>query len=472
MHTLTMKFGGTSVGTIEALRSLTEIIRQAQRRAERVAIVVSAMSGVTDLLQEGITSASEGRTTRYAEIEQTLRMRHSDVLQALAPGEASVVMAEVGGLITDFVGFCDSVSVLGEVTPRTLDYTMGLGERMSVRQVAAVLRGAGIPAQAFDSTDLIVTDDRFQDAAPLMDESRANVHAKVFPALDAGKVAVVTGFIGATRSGIATTLGRGGSDYSGAIIAACLDSDELWIWTDVPGVMSTDPRIVPEAHTIDKLTYREVTELAYFGAKVLHPKTIRPVSELGMPIRVKDTFHPDHPGTLIVPSDPDSTHPLKAVTVIRNVAAFTLEGKGMQGVPGVAGRTFDAVARAGASILVISQSSSEQSIFFVIPDRNAAQVASAIEKEFSREMARQDIDTVMYNSHYTIVTVVGSGMRDTPGVAGRLFSALGQHQINVVAIAMGSSDCSLSLAVASSQADDAIRAIHELAIRAAQPVAQ
>lgn len=464
MKTLTMKFGGTSVGSIEAIERLLHIIRKAREEAEQVAIVVSAMNGVTDLLLSGMLAAEKGDVSSLATIEKTLRERHIGVLQMLAPGEFKGVIAEIEALIADYVSFCEGVKVLGEAIPRALDYTMGLGERMSARQVAAVLRTAGVPALAFDSHHLIVTDDHFQDAAPYIDETRSKIEALVVPTLQEGKVAVITGFIGATRNGIVTTLGRGGSDYSGAIIAASLASDELWIWTDVNGVMSADPRIVPDARTIKSLIYREVAELAYYGAKVVHPKTIQPLRDIGMPLRVKNTFEPDHPGTLILPNDRLTDQPLKAVTAIKNISTFTVEGRGMQGVTGVAGRTFTAVARAGANILVITQSSSEQAIFFVTPQSHAGAVVEEVENEFALEISRQMIDGINRRDEYAIVTVVGSGMRDTPGIASRVLSATARAGVNVVAIAQGSSDCSISLAVLESEADTAIRSIHEHAI--------
>jgi aspartate kinase len=332
---------------------------------------------------------------------------------------------------------------------------------MSSRQVAAALRAGGVPAEAVDATGLIVTDRRFQDAAPDMELSRTRAQEVLLPLLKTGTTPVVTGFIGATVEGIPTTLGRGGSDYSGAILAACLDADELWIWTDVPGVMSTDPRIVPEAHTIAVLNYREVAELAYYGAKVLHPKTIRPVLECGIPIRVKSTFDPANLGTLIV-GEGGQDQPIKAVTAIRDVALITVEGKGMLGVPGIAARTFSAVAETGTSVLLITQSSSEQSICFMIPQKRVDEVLLALDSELTREIDRRDIDAVWADTDVTIITVVGSGMGKQHGVAGRIFQAVAEAGINVTAIAYGSSHSSISFTVPEGEGENAIRAVHAL----------
>jgi aspartokinase/homoserine dehydrogenase 1 len=463
VRTLVMKFGGTSVGSVDAIRQVTGIVRQAcEEQAERVAIVVSAMSGVTDLLQRGVTCAMAGDGSCYRGAVGAVLERHREAARTLLGGRSADVMSFVAMLIETYRRFCESIEVLGEVTPRALDYTMGLGERMNARLVAAALREAGIDAEAVDATDLIMTDDQHQNAAPLFDRTGEQVAAVLDPMLDRGTVPVITGFIGATEDGIPTTLGRGGSDYSATIIAVGLGADEVWIWTDVDGVMSADPRVVPDACTIERLTYLEVGELAYFGAKVLHPRSIRPVVEAGIPLRVKNTFNPEHAGTLLVPNDHDTGQRVKAVTAIRDMSLITVEGKGMLGVPGIAARTFGAVARAGTSVLMISQSSSEQSISFVVPQHSAARVARELGDEFDLEIRRHDIDRISALDGVTIITVVGAGMREVPGIAGRVFTATGDHDVNVIAIAQGSSEVNISLVVRAEDGDRALRAIHPL----------
>jgi aspartokinase/homoserine dehydrogenase 1 len=463
VQTLTMKFGGTSVGSVAAIRQAMAIIRQARdEQANRTAVIASAMSGVTNLLQDGLHCAIEGNTTGYNNIAETMTTRHQEAADALLTAEREPVMAEIEELIEDFTQFCDSVRVLGEAPPRARAYTLGLGERMNVRLVAAALRQDGIDAQAVDATDLIVTDDRYENAAPFMEETRNKTRRFLAPLFDRGIVPIITGFIGATPDGTSTTLGRGGSDYSAAIVGVCLDSDEVWIWTDVDGVMSADPRIVPEARTIDRLSQQEVSELAYFGAKVLHPKTIRPVLEADIKLVVKNTFNPDHPGTLIVPNGQATGEPIKAVTAIRDMSLITVEGKGMMGVPGIAARTFGAVARTGTSVLIISQSSSEQNICFVVPQGSVPLVVETLSAEFKVEMARRDIDQIKVQDEITIITVVGAGMLQVPGIAGRIFTATGKSGVNVIVIAQGSSECGISMAVTAQDADNALRAIHPL----------
>jgi aspartate kinase len=353
--------------------------------------------------------------------------------------------------------------VLGEASPRGIDAVGSLGERMSARILASLLNERQIKAEAVDSTRLIVTDARFMSANPDEEATRENTRTVLLPLIEKGITPVITGFLGATPDGVVTTLGRGGSDWSAALLAAALPAGEVWIWTDVNGVMTADPRLVTDATTIDHLSYQEVSELAYFGAKVLHPKTIRPVIENDIPLRVCNTFEPETEGTWIISDTTSITEGvIKAVTAISDMSLITVKGTGMLGVPGVAARTFDAVAKTGTSVPLISQASSEQSICFTVPIESANKVRSALEKAFSGEIQRRDIDGITISPAVGIVSVVGSGMRYTPGVAGRVFTALGKAGLNVIAIAQGSSEVSISLVVSQESLKDAVRTLHNL----------
>ena len=463
MGTLIVKFGGTSVGSAEALTQASGIVQAQARDWDRLVVVVSAMRGVTDSLIRGARTAASGDDQVYRSTVTDLRVLHYRAVDALllSDSERTQLLARVDEYLEEFSAFCHSVYILGEVTSRAMDAVTSLGERITARLMAALLRQGGLRSEAVDATEVIVTDDTFQNAVPLMEASRTRASARLGPLLDEGVVPVVTGFIGATETGITTTLGRGGSDYSAAILGACLDADEVWTWTDVDGVMTADPNMVAEARVIPTLSYSEVGELAYFGAKVLHPRTIRPVVERGIPLRVKNTFNPASPGTRIV-REPESTPgTVKAVTAIKGLSLVTVEGRGMMGVPGIAARTFSAVASQGTSVLMISQSSSEQSISFVIPMDAVVPVVKAIEQEMALELARRDVDRVWSLDDVVIVSAVGTGMRGTPGVAQRIFGALGEGDINVIAIAQGSSECSISLVVKAEAAVDAVRRIHD-----------
>jgi len=335
---------------------------------------------------------------------------------------------------------------------------------MNARVVAAALRTQLLDSQALDATNLIISDDTFQNAMPLMDETRLQMQQNLCPLLDEGVIPVVTGFIAATIDGITTTLGRGGSDYTAAILGDCLDADEVWTWTDVDGVMTADPRVVSDARVIPEVSSNEISELAYFGAKVLHPKTIRPILERDIPLWVKNTFNPTHPGTRISRKPTRTPGTITAVALIRELSMVTVEGRGMLGVPGIAARTFSAVAQTGASVLMISQASSEQSICFVVPTTTTQRVIESLEKEMALELARRDIDNILAQDDIVIVTAVGAGLRDTPGVAARIFGALGGTGINVIAIAQGSSEHSISLVVSANDGETAMRHIHQEAI--------
>ncbi|MGH2594312.1 MAG: aspartate kinase, partial [Anaerolineae bacterium] len=417
-------------------------------------------SGVTDALLLG----AQGDRETFRSVAQQLRTKHFAALDALLSAETARegVRAVLEAHLTEFESLCHAVNVLGEASARALDAISSLGERMIIHLVSACLREIGLKSEPVEATQLIVTDANFQAANPLVELTRARTQARLLPLLERGVVPVVTGFIGATQQGVLTTLGRGGSDFSAALLGVALGAAEVWIWTDVNGVMTSDPRVVPAARTLPELTFREISELAYYGAKVLHPKTIRPVIERGIMLRVKNTFDPAHPGTRIVPDDGQPGGSIKAVTAIRGQTLITVEGRGMLGVPGVAARTFGAVARTQTSVSLITQASSEQSICFTVPASAAETVTAALAEEFRRELDRSDIDAISTLANVVIVTVVGAGMRHTPGIAGRVFSALGAARVNVIAIAQGSSECSISLTVTDEDADTAVRVIHEL----------
>lgn len=466
MKTITMKFGGTSVGSPEAISNVVEIVKTEREAGNRVIVVVSAMAGVTDDLLASVNAAVSGNKWGYLSTAEKLRERHEDALNRLVPpGKLrEKTFSQITHLLNEYTEICHAVTILGENTSRVSDAIVAYGERLSSRVVAAALKAKGIEAAAYDAGEFLLTDDRHQGATPLWDETQARVENKLKPALEQGITPIITGFIGETEKGAITTLGRGGSDYSGAIFAAATDSAELIIWTDVDGVMTTDPRLDKRARVLPYVSYQEVGELAFYGAKVLHPKTVQPVLDKGIPIWVRNTFNPTFPGTLIRENGEPTATVIKAVTSIRNVSLLTVSGKGMIGVPGIAGRTFLATANAGASILMISQSSSEQSFCFLVTDGTAENVRDSIESELGGEIARRDIEKVDIQDDVVIITAVGAGMRGTPGVAGRVFGVMGDNRINVIAIAQGASECSISFVVAERDLERAVIKLHDLAL--------
>lgn len=458
-----LKFGGTSVGSAEAFGQVAKIVASARQQDGQVVVVTSAMSGVTDILINAAKAAAAGDRRPYREARDELMAKHQMVAGQLVTD--GVERAALGRLfesrLAAFERLCRSVEVLGELTARGLDVISGTGERLAAPLLAAVLRAHGVAAEWVDASEIIVTTNAFGSADPIMEPTTRHAASRLSPLLQGGVVPVVTGFVGATADGISTTLGRGGSDYSAAILGAALNADEVQIWTDVNGIMTADPRIVPTARTIPEISYIEAAELAFYGAKVLHPKTILPSVERGIALRVLNTFEPDHPGTLIVKEPKPSKDVAKAISVIKGLTMVTVEGRGMLGVPGIAARTFTAVARAGANVLMISQSSSEQSISFVIRESERDAVVGQLQGEMARELASHHIDQVRPLDGIVIVAIVGAAMKGTPGIAARIFGALGEAEINVIAIAQGSSECNISLVVARGDADEAVRKIHD-----------
>jgi bifunctional aspartokinase / homoserine dehydrogenase 1 len=463
--TLVMKFGGTSVGTVEAMAAAVDIVCNAHERWPRLVVVTSALSGVTTMLIDSAIRAAQGDMSLFHKTVSELAHRHEELVDALIKSPARKHQAhwEVKHLIGDFSNLCQAINVLGEASPRALDAVAALGERLSVRVLAAAVQSAGLEAEYIESTHLVVTDDKFQNALPDMPATTVRTRQSLLPILSSGRIAVVTGYIGAAPSGVTTTLGRGGSDYSAAILAVALQASEVWIWTDVDGVMTADPRMVPDARTIPVLSYREVAEMAHFGARVLHPKSIHPVIEAGILLRVCNTFNPSGPDTqLIKECCNDRQGMIRAITTIRGLQLITLSGRGMLGVPGVAGRIFSAVATTGVSVPLIIESTSEQAICFPAPKERAAVVMQTVQAHLSADIQRGDIDRVSASDDVDIITVICPGLRVTPGVAGQIFGVLGDTEINVLGISFGASDVSINLIVSAHDTQAAVSALHKL----------
>ncbi|HJN41547.1 MAG: aspartate kinase [Anaerolineales bacterium] len=472
---LVMKFGGTSVGSAEAIERVATQVQRARESWPQVVVVLSAMGGVTDALLAGANAAAAGDENSSAETAAALSEKHLQAIEGLLHSEAELesTRERVHTHVREFTALCHAVQVLGEASPRALDAISSLGERIAVHLVAARLRELDCAASAVRASELVRTDAQFQAANPDMEATCALTRDTLSPLLVDGVVPVVTGFMGATEDGAITTLGRGGSDYSAAIIAVALDADEVWICTDVDGVMTTDPRIAADARTLSTIAYREIAELASAGAKVVHPKAISPIMERGIRLWIRNTFNPGGPATQVLLDGETQNDGAKAVTAVKAQSLLALEGRGMLGVQGIAARTFAVAARADASVTLIAQTSSEQSICFAVPQAASQRVIAELEREFRHEFEWKHIDRVRAQDDIVIVTVVGAGMRHTPGIAGKVFSALGDRGLNVVAIAQGSSECSISLVVAAADGDDSVCAIHDLIIaRGQQEAAQ
>ncbi|MBM3778292.1 MAG: aspartate kinase [Acidimicrobiia bacterium] len=456
---IVMKFGGTSVGSAERIAQAAQLVVRSVREGHRVVVVTSAMSGVTNLLIDAAQAAASGQWRE--QVRQELLDRHTAVADALLGGtpRRDEAVAAVAERLEATDKLCFGLSMVRDLTPRLLDAISGTGERLSAPLLAAVIAAAGVDAEAVDATDVIVTTDQFGAAEPLADETRVKAQDRLGPVVGRGAVPVVTGFLGATPEGVTTTLGRGGSDFSASILAAALDADEVWIWTDVDGVMTANPAEVPEARTLREMSYSEASELAYYGAKVLHYKTILPAARQRIPVRILNSFHPDRRGTRVSAEGDPAARGVKAVTSVRNVMLVAISGTGMQGIPTIVAKTFECVADAQVNVLMISQASSENNICFAISRNDAPAVVRALRRALEIERMRGHIEEITEQA-VAIVAAVGDRMRGTPGIAAAVFGSLAAEGINVIAVSQGSSERNISLVVTEDDAPNAVRAVH------------
>ena len=459
---LVMKFGGTSMGSAERMKVAAQIISEA--RAQRpVAIVVSAMSKITDLLLDTMRHAEGGDRSGMDQNLGTLRKRHEDACRELLPEAAQPAMrVRLEALIAEFQRIAEGMLLLGDRPIRSVDEAVAIGERLSSQLVAAYLDStAGIRAEAVNGAEVIVTDSVFGNATPLLELTRVKAQAIVSPLLAQGIVPVMTGFNGATQDGRPTTLGRGGSDFSASILAGVMDAAELWIWTDVDGIMTADPRLVKDAAVLHEVTYAEAAELAYNGAKVLHPRTLAPLVEKKIPVYSKNSFNTGAPGTKIVPQL-KTAGGARAVTSMANVAMVSIE-PATATIPGtrIMARALDALALTNAEVLTFSSSSYRQSFCFLVRREELTAVLQAIEEALSLELAHGYVKPIEVEENVGLIAVVGEGMRGVPGLAGRIFTAVSREQVNIIAIAQGSSELTINLVVRREGLEKAVRAIHE-----------
>jgi aspartate kinase len=457
---LVMKFGGTSMGSAERIKVAGEII-SAQRTTRPVIAVVSAMSKVTDLLLNTMRHAESGDETVIEENIRKLTSRHLETCRQLLPPESQeAVEGGIQFLIAEFERLSRGMLMLGERPPRSVDEALSIGERLSALMLAAYLESQGQMAVAVNAAEAIVTDAVFGEASPLMDETRFMCRDNLLPLLESGSIPIVTGFNGATVDGRPTTLGRGGSDYSASILAAALDAAEVWIWTDVDGIMTADPRLVPDAAVLDEVTYQEAAELAYNGAKVLHPRTLAPLIEKQIPVWSKNSFAPSKPGTKIVPSLEPWPVP-RAVTSLGDVALISVEPAGAGVAPtAVMSRALDALSRAGSELLVFTSSSYRQNFSFLVRKTELASALKHLEENFALELEHGYLKPIEVDENVGLMAVVGEGMRGTPGLAGRVFTAISRENVNIIAIAQGSSELVIAVIVSRDGLEKAVKAVH------------
>lgn len=460
-HLLVMKFGGTSVGSAARMRIAADLIAAAALKRPVVA-VVSAMSKITDLLLDTTRHAEAGDQAGIDRGLEQLEIRHREAAHELvASEEIPRVDRQIGEIVSDFRRIVGGMQMLAYRPPRAVDEAIAVGERLSALLIAEHLLSRGIQAAAVNAAEVIVTDAVFNNASPQMPQTEVKARARLYPLLEAGAIPIVTGFNGATADGRPTTLGRGGSDYSASILAASLGASELWIWTDVDGIMTADPRLVHDAKILDEITYSEAAELAYAGAKVLHPRTLAPLVEHGIPVWSKNSFAPEKPGTRIVPALGAGNSGARAVTSMANVALVSLEpANSAVGGVHVMARALDALDRANVEILAISSSSYRQSFCFLVRKEEIERASEATEAALALELTHGYVKPIEVDSDVGLLAVVGEGMRGFSGLAGRIFTAISRENVNIIAIAQGSNELTIAIVVRRDGLEKAVRAVH------------
>ncbi len=453
-----LKFGGSSVGNPGRIKKVIEIIQNSAAENKKIAAVFSAFQGVTDQLINISKLASNGNSS-YEEILKEIEKRHIAAAKELIDVKRqSSILASLKMNLNELDDVVHGVFLVKEISPRTLDFIMSFGERMSAYLIAEALKDKGTDAEFLDSRKLVKTDDNFGSARINFEATNKNI-SSYFKSNN--KTQIITGFIGTTLNNETTTIGRGGSDYTASIFGAALNVDEIQIWTDVDGVLTANPTKVKKAFSLESITYEEAMELSHFGAKVIHPPTMQPAMNKKIPIRIKNTFSPDFAGTVIQEKNPEQSFAIKGISSIDNIALLRVQGSGMIGVAGIAQRIFGALARKYINIILITQASSEHSLCIAVLPQFAESARQAIKDEIKYEIRDNLINEPLVENDLSIIAIVGENMRRTPGISGKVFQALGRNGVNIVAIAQGSSELNISTVVSKANESKALNALHD-----------
>ena len=452
-----LKFGGSSVGNPERIENVIKILKS--YKTTRIAVVFSAFQTVTDNLIK-LGNIAKSSDDSYLELLEEVKKKHIRIVDELIPqSKSKKAKLHVDDLFNDLSEMLKGVYLLRELTPRTLDYLTSFGERLSCYIISETLNKRGIKSEYLKASDLIKTDSNFTYAK--VDFEKTNKNIRKYFKNHHDKMQIITGFISSNDEGEITTLGRGGSDYTASIFGAALKADEIQIWTDVDGILTADPRKVSDSFPLKAVTYEEAMELSHCGAKVIHPPTMLPALQSKIKIRIKNTFNPEYPGTVILKRDASVKFNLKGISSIDDIALLTIKGGGMVGVTGIASRLFSALASKEINIILISQGSSEHSICLAIRPKHTSSAKKVIEKEFKNEIQDGKINEVLIENNLSIIAVVGEDLRQTPGITGKVFESLGSRNINVNAIAQGSSMLNLSLIVSKDDLAESLKVLHK-----------
>jgi len=459
---IVMKFGGTSVGNAERFRQCAAIVAEAAKH-DRIVVVVSAMAGVTDLIFKTIDAARHGDSAATQAHLQKFESVHRELIGSLFEQQhqpaANDYIAEV---IAQLQNACHALSALrSDISAQTADSLVALGERISAWALAGYLQQLGSHAEFVRADNVIVTDSNFGNAAPDIEATREKCKQSLLPLLERGIVPVVAGYSGANSQGKSTTLGRGGSDYSATIIGAAAGADEVWIWTDVDGVLTADPRICPDAATLPEISFEEAIELAYYGAKVIHPKAAYPAAEAGFPVWIKNSFRPEVAGTKITHDARPANSPVKSVTSVKDATLISLFTRRDIHPVELWGRLFLRLGQEQIEVLFATQSSPEHALGLVLRKDDAARVLQLVQSIFRIELAQGVLRPAEVNNEIAVVAVLGESMKGTCGILGRVFSAVARCDVSVIAVAQGASELSICFAVAASHGEEVVRAIHD-----------
>ena len=456
-----MKFGGTAVDSPDKVRHVAQLIKTHKKGDNEIVCVVSAVRGMTDGLLSIADSVRRGDKISIEEFVKKSANTHIKIAQAAILDEKlkSEALTTVKRIISELEDVLAGIVLLGEVTVKSLDYLMSFGERLSTPIVSFALQDIGIRSESLTGKEAgLVTDSNFGEARPLMDTTKLRVSHKLEPMLKQDIVPVVAGFMGADQYGNITTIGRGGSDYTATIIAASIGAKEVWLWSDVDGLMTADPKLVNDAQVLNEVSFAEAMEMALFGAKYMHPRALEPVIDTHIPIRIRNTFNVKHTGTTITQSpSKESQKIVKSVSAIRHTALIDVSGGGMVGAPGTAARIFDTLAKNRINIMMISQSPSESSISMVLRKTDLDKATTTLELSLLGKVIKQ----ININDDVAVIAVVGSGMRGIKGVAAKVFGAVARYGINVIMIAQGSSELNLAFVVNDNDCEQAVKALHD-----------
>ena len=460
---MVMKFGGSSVADGDKLRKVATIVRKFHRDGHQLIVVTSAMYNVTNSLVDVAKHASHGSKEKVREFMDVIISKHKKAAESAITDEKVLerTMSSVNSRCEELKNILLGIAHIGELTPRSRDYVLGYGEKLSAPILQGAIEELGMKSKSLTGGEAgIVTDDRFGDASPLMNVTALQVHQTLEPILEDGAIPVISGFVASTQDGVQTTLGRGGSDYTASIIGAAVKADEVWVWKDVDGLMTANPKLVKSAKMIDTISFAEAMELAHFGAEVVHPRALECAARYKLTFRVKSLKDPDAVGSLIV-SEVKVKHGdvVKAITNINDVSLITVSGASMVGTPRLAAKVLQVLTDEDIDVLMISQSSSEESITLAIPKAGGSRAQNALELAL---LGSKQVREVLIEDGLSIVAVVGAGMKGTPGVAAKVFATMAKHEINIRAIAQGSSELNISFIIKKDDAKKAVESLHQV----------